>query len=36
MTGEIKNPHLTISLGQYTDKGRKESNQDFHGACIPG
>jgi serine/threonine protein phosphatase PrpC len=22
-------------LGQYSDKGRKESNQDFHGACIP-
>jgi len=27
---------LKISLGQYSDKGRKESNQDFHGACIPG
>ena len=27
--------HLQISLGQYSDKGRKESNQDFHGACIP-
>ena len=27
--------HLKISLGQYSDKGRKESNQDFHGACIP-
>ncbi|HEV7607926.1 MAG TPA: protein kinase [Steroidobacteraceae bacterium] len=26
---------LKISLGQYSDKGRKESNQDFHGACIP-
>jgi serine/threonine protein phosphatase PrpC len=27
--------HLQISLGQYSDKGRKETNQDFHGACIP-
>ena len=26
---------LKISLGQYSDKGRKESNQDFHGACTP-
>ncbi|WP_116811407.1 bifunctional protein-serine/threonine kinase/phosphatase [Steroidobacter cummioxidans] len=26
---------LKISLGQYSDKGRKEINQDFHGACIP-
>jgi serine/threonine protein kinase len=26
---------LKISLGQYSDKGRKVSNQDFHGACIP-
>jgi serine/threonine protein phosphatase PrpC/ribosomal protein L39E/predicted Ser/Thr protein kinase len=26
---------LTISLGQYSDKGRKEANQDFHGALIP-
>ena len=29
-------PHqLTVSVGQHSDKGRKESNQDFHGACIP-
>jgi len=27
--------HLKISFGQYSEKGRKESNQDFHGACIP-
>jgi serine/threonine protein phosphatase PrpC len=27
---------LKISVGEYSDKGRKESNQDFHGACIPG
>ena len=26
---------LTISLGQYSDKGRKEINQDFHGALMP-
>lgn len=31
MPGQLK-----ISSGQYSDKGRKESNQDFHGACIPG
>jgi serine/threonine protein phosphatase PrpC len=30
MAGQLK-----ISLGQYSDKGRKDSNQDFHGACIP-
>lgn len=26
---------LRISVGQYSDKGRKEINQDFHGVCIP-
>ncbi|MGM4990142.1 protein kinase domain-containing protein [Tardiphaga sp. 841_E9_N1_2] len=26
---------LTISVGQYSDKGRKDTNQDFHGALIP-
>lgn len=26
---------LKISLGQYSNKGRKETNQDFHGAHIP-
>lgn len=26
---------LTVSVGQASDKGRKEVNQDFHGACIP-
>ncbi|WP_217473972.1 bifunctional protein-serine/threonine kinase/phosphatase [Stutzerimonas stutzeri] len=26
---------LQVSLGQHSDKGRKESNQDFHGAYIP-
>jgi len=29
-------PHrLRISIGQYSDKGVKEANQDFHGAMIP-
>ena len=31
MSGELK-----ISVGQYSDKGRKEINQDFHGARLPG
>lgn len=26
---------LTITIGQYSDKGRKAANQDFHGALIP-
>lgn len=26
---------LKISLGQHSDKGRKDINQDFHGAYIP-
>ncbi|MBR0752236.1 bifunctional protein-serine/threonine kinase/phosphatase [Bradyrhizobium jicamae] len=26
---------LKISVGQFSDKGRKEANQDFHGALIP-
>ncbi len=26
---------LQISIGQYSDKGRKATNQDFHGALIP-
>lgn len=26
---------LRVSLGQYSDSGRKQINQDFHGACIP-
>ena len=25
---------LKISIGQYSDKGRKETNQDFHGVLI--
>jgi len=26
---------LRVSLGQYSDRGRKSVNQDFYGACIP-
>ena len=26
---------LAISIGHHSDKGRKETNQDFHGALIP-
>lgn len=26
---------LEISIGQYSDRGRKETNQDFHGALVP-
>ena len=28
-------PELKISAGQHSDKGRKETNQDFHGLCVP-
>jgi len=27
--------HLKVSIGQYSDKGRKPANQDFHGARVP-
>ncbi|WP_040840693.1 bifunctional protein-serine/threonine kinase/phosphatase [Thiothrix nivea] len=27
--------HLTITIGQFSDQGRKPLNQDFHGAMIP-
>lgn len=26
---------LSVSIGQYSDKGRKSINQDFHGVVIP-
>ena len=26
---------LQISIGQYSDKGRKPTNQDFHGILVP-
>jgi serine/threonine protein phosphatase PrpC len=28
-------PQLSVSVGEYTTKGRKEINQDFHGIRIP-
>ncbi len=27
---------IEISLGQFSDRGRKPANQDFHGAVVPG
>jgi len=27
---------LRVSIGQFSDKGHKETNQDFHGALVPG
>jgi len=29
------NDGLRVAIGQYSDKGRKAINQDFHGAIIP-
>ena len=26
---------LRVSVGQYSDKGKKPRNQDFHGLCVP-
>ena len=26
---------LAVSVGQYSDKGRKTINQDFHGVLVP-
>lgn len=26
---------LAVSVGQYSDAGKKDVNQDFHGVCIP-
>lgn len=31
----MKNSALRISLGQYSDKGLKPCNQDFHGCYVP-
>jgi serine/threonine protein phosphatase PrpC len=28
-------PRLKVSIGQYSDKGRKPTNQDFHGVRVP-
>ena len=33
--GSSLTAQLEISLGQFSDRGRKEINQDFHGALIP-
>jgi serine/threonine protein phosphatase PrpC len=30
-----KPSRLTIAVGQHSNKGRKEANQDFHSICIP-
>ena len=30
-----KNRHLRLSIGQCSDRGRKETNQDFHGILFP-
>src|SRR4051812_9939015 len=30
MSGELR-----ISIGQHSDKGRKDANQDFHGVLVP-
>lgn len=27
---------LRVAVGQYSDRGRKQANQDFHGLCMPG
>ena len=27
--------HLKVAVGQHSDKGRKDLNQDFHGLCLP-
>lgn len=39
MRGGFAPPHMStelkISAGQYSDKGRKETNQDFHGIYVP-
>ncbi|GAA6140810.1 protein kinase [Hydrogenophaga sp. 5NK40-0174] len=32
----MNNQHkLRVRVGQYSDKGRKLQNQDFHGLCVP-
>ncbi|MCK9608545.1 MAG: bifunctional protein-serine/threonine kinase/phosphatase [Methylomonas sp.] len=32
----MSSSQLTVSVGQYSDKGRKAVNQDFHGLYAPG
>jgi serine/threonine protein phosphatase PrpC len=33
--GSSRTPGLKVTLGQYSDKGRKGVNQDFYGATVP-
>lgn len=33
--GDGMNHTLSVTIGQYSDRGRKPTNQDFHGALIP-
>ena len=35
MNGAPMSDTLKVSIGQHSDKGCKEVNQDFHGACMP-
>lgn len=35
MTLSMSHPRLDIALGQASDRGRKDINQDCHGACLP-
>lgn len=35
MASEHELSRLRVCLGQHSDRGRKDSNQDFHGACVP-
>jgi serine/threonine protein phosphatase PrpC len=32
---ELLTPHLRVSVGQYSDRGRKALNQDFYGCRVP-
>jgi len=31
----VMSKHLNINIGQHSSRGRKEINQDFHGALVP-
>lgn len=35
MTLTMSRPRLDIALGQASDRGRKDVNQDCHGVCLP-
>ncbi len=32
---DLMSAKLSVSIGQYSDRGRKAINQDCHGACLP-